>query len=233
MVLYSIVSAIYAGILLFYKPSPPSLKAQPLSFSENFHSIKASLFTGLLILTVFLFTSGFEFIVTDEKFYDLLALNNYQERPDYWPIQVITHLFIHINLYHVVANVFVLGIASAYERRVGSKRFIFVLTVASVASIPSILFYPENITVCGISGGVFGLAVAYFTDHEGMTTKEWFYTILVAIFLISIFTLQGELESGSSSNLDFKVDHIAHIMGALSAIIYCRLTSNYIAKNSS
>lgn len=233
MTFFLFISVCYLVTLLYYRPSPSSLKEKPMSFSENFNAIKASLFSGLLILVTFLFTSDLEFKVVNESLFELFALNNSQKASSYWPIQALTHLFIHINLYHVLANVFALGVASAYERRVGSKRFVIVLIVASIASIPSILFYSEPTAVCGISGGVFGLAAAYFTDHEEMTTKEWIYAVLLAAFLITIFTLEGEFKSRSASKLDFKVDHIAHILGAIGAVIYCRFTSKHLTRKYS
>ncbi len=233
MILFLFISASYVGILLFFRPTPASLKADPLPLSKNFDAVKASLFSGLFFLIIFLFTSGFEFRVIDEHLYWLLALNNIEEMSTFRPMQAITHLFIHINLYHVVANVSVLGLTSVYERRVGSKRFITVLTVASVASIPSILFYSEDIAVSGISGGVFGLAAAYFTDHEDLTAKEWFYAISLATFLVVVFTLEGELKSRANSNLQFQVDHIGHAMSAITAIIYCRLTSKHLTRKLS
>ena len=140
-------------------------------------------------------------------------------------MQGITHLFIHSDLYHVAANVSGIGLASIYERRVGSKRFMAVLAVASVTSIPSIIFYPEYTAICGISGGVFGLGAAYFTDYDNLTTKEWFYAVLLGIFLMVLFSIQGEFKSNPSEYLQLEVDHIGHLMGFVGAIIYCRLTS--------
>jgi membrane associated rhomboid family serine protease len=225
MILFLSISAIYSGILLFYKPLPDSIKANPLSLSDNFRAIKASLFLGPFFLIIFLFTSDFEFLVINKNLYALLALNNEIEITPYWPIQVITHLFIHSDLYHVAANVSGIGLASVYERRVGSKRFMAVLAVASVTSIPSIVFYPEYTAICGISGGVFGLAAAYFTDHDNLTIKEWFYAILLGTFLMVLFSIEGEFKSNPSEYLQLEVDHIGHLMGFIGAIIYCRLTS--------
>jgi len=225
MILFLSISAIYSGILLFYRPLPDSIKANPLSLSDNYRAIKASLFLGPFFLIVFLFTSDLEFLVVNKNLYDLFALNNAREITPYWPIQAITHLFIHSDLYHVAANVSGIGLASVYERRVGSKRFISVFAAACVASIPSIFFYPTSTAICGISGGVFGLAAAYFTDHDNLTTKEWFYAVLLGTFLMVLFLIQGEFKSNSNEYLQLRVDHIGHLMGFIGAIMYCRLTS--------
>ena len=104
--------------------------------------------------------------------------------------------------------------------------------VGSVASIPSILFYSETTTVCGISGGVFGLAAAYFTDEDELTLKEWVMAILFFAVLASMIALQGEFNNASNEALDMKVDHIGHLMGALGTIVYCRLRPNRLIKAS-
>ena len=95
--------------------------------------------------------------------------------------------------------------------------------MSNLASIPSILFYSENILVSGISGGVFGLAAAYFTDEEELTTKEWLLAISLFLFLAIVLALDSEFKGGSNKALDMKIDHIGHFLGALGAILYCRL----------
>ncbi|MDX8127638.1 rhomboid family intramembrane serine protease [Methylomonas sp. BW4-1] len=223
MILFFIVTAAYTALLLFYRPSPSSLKDAPLTFLENFKQIKASLFSGLLLFSIFLVTSDFGFNEVDEQLYRLLALNNISAAAILWPLQAITHLFIHINFPHVLTNVAGLGIAAAYERQVGSGRFLMVLLVASLSSIPSILFYSEPIAICGISGGVFGLAAAYFTDQEGLSSKEWLYAVLICSVFLVWLSVGHSMESKANGQLQFKIDYYGHALGALGAIVYCRL----------
>lgn len=78
-------------------------------------------------------------------------------------------------------------------------------------------------TVCGISGGVFGLAAAYFTDEDELTIIEWGSAILLFAFLMFIFSIEGEFKSTSDETINTQVDHIGHIFGEIGAIIYCRL----------
>lgn len=222
MIGFFIVTSAYTALLLCYRPSPNSLKDAPLTFLENFKQIKAALFSGLLFLSIFLFTSDFGFNDVNTQFYRLFALNNDTAVAILWPLQSVTHLFIHINFPHLLANVAGLGIGSAYERQVGSARFLMVLLVASLSSIPSILFYSEPIAICGISGGLFGLAAAYFTDQEGMSTKEWLYAVFICVVLLVLLSVGGKIDSAANSSLQFKIDHYGHALGALGAIVYCR-----------
>lgn len=223
MILFLITVTIYVGLLVSIKPAPSSLKASAVTYKENLQSVWASVCSGVLIMVVFLVTTNFGFITVDEYLYHILALSNDGEQFLKWPLQPITHLFVHGNLVHLAANVVGLGLASAYERRVGAKRYFAVLVVGAFASIPSILFYSENIAVCGISGGVFGLAAAYFTDEEELTLKEWLSAIFLFSFMALMLAFYSEFDSDSNDPLDMGVDHIGHLLGALGAILYCRL----------
>lgn len=221
MALFLLAIFAYAGFLILYKPAPNSLKADPLTLIENFRSIKASFTVGIVILVIFFITSNFNFNEIDEKLYMLLAINNIENSAGKWPIQMFTHLAIHINIVHILTNVTGIAISSVYERRVGSKRFLALLTIGSLSSIPSIFFYSEPIFISGISGGIYGLAVAYFIDDPKLTLKEWMYSLI--LFLIITISLYIEVELAAKESLGFKIDHIGHFLGALGAIIYCRL----------
>ena len=220
MILFTVITTLYVTILLFLRPIPESLKAKRVSFKEHFMSIKMSLFFGVLILVVFLLTTHFTFLKTDENIFKILALNNDRSFSNIWWIEIFTHQFVHLNLQHLLTNLIGLGLASMYERRAGSKRFVMVLFVSSMASTLSIFFYTQTIFVAGISGGVFGLGAAYFTDNHTLTTKEWLKAIVLFVFLMAVFSLQ---DIGKTKNASFAVDYFGHILGALGAILYCRL----------
>ena len=222
MSIFLISTAIYTSLLFFIQPAPSSLKSKPITYFENLKLVWASMLSGFLVLLVFLLTTNFGFVSVDENLYNILALSNDSEQFLKWPLQSITHLFVHGNLMHLTSNVAGLGLASAYERRVGAKRFFTVLLIGSLASIPSVFFYSENITVCGISGGIFGLAAAYFTDVDELSTKEWLTAILLFLFFISLELI---LKDSSTEALGMEVDHIGHLLGIFGAVIYCRLTS--------
>ena len=223
MISFVIISATYIGVLVFYRPAPESLKELPPSILENIQQIKASLCVGLILLSIYLLISGFKYREIDSSLYRLFGLNNLSEMAIFWPFQVFTHLFIHANLYHLLSNVFGIGLASVYERRVGSRRYLAVLLVGAFSSILSIFFYTEPIILCGISGGVFALAAAYFVDHENLTTKEWIYAILLFLVLAVIFSWAGEGDTSGTEEITTQINHIGHALGALGGVIYCRL----------
>jgi len=142
------------------------------------------------------------------------------------PIQLITHLFLHTSLFHLLMNLSGIGLASVYERKVGGKRFLAVLSVSLIFSIPSVFFYLDNVAIAGISGGVFGLAAAYFTDEKDLTLKEWLSAIAIFVFFVILLTIASIIEEKSKgyNNGGFgQVDHIGHALGAIAAIFYCRM----------
>jgi rhomboid protease GluP len=149
-----------------------------------------------------------------------------------WPIQAITHLFIHGSLLHLLSNVMCIGILSVYERRVGSRRFLAVLSVSCIASIPSIFFYSLPTIICGISGGVFGLAAAYFTDHDDLTNKEWVYGVISFLCLALFFSFRELLETNSQREISLNIDYYGHALGAMGAIIYCRARKNLTMRST-
>lgn len=220
MTLFILITALMVSLLLAIRPEPASLRSPMPSFGEHLNSVKISLSLSLLILVIFLFTSDFGFLVINEDIRTLLSLNNVPEMKMYWPFEVITGLFIHLNLEHVLSNAAALMLLSVYERRVGSNRYLMVLIVGAVASVPSILFFREPVMVCGISGGASALAAAFFVDHENITVKEWFIAIFLFLFISLFVSFQGT-QYGSSLP-DFQVDHGGHILGAIGGILYCR-----------
>lgn len=221
MIFFLVSAIVYLALLTMIKPAPSSLKESPISYSENLKRVRASACSGVAVLLVFLLTTNFSFQAVDEQLYRILALNN-RSQFLMWPFQSLSHLFIHGSLAHLASNVVGLGLASIYERRVGARRFLAVLLVGCLASIPSVFVYSEAVAVSGISGGVFGLAAAYFTDEESLTAKEWVAAILLFLVFSIALSIDTDLTMRSDEATAMRVDHIGHSLGAFGAIMYCR-----------
>jgi membrane associated rhomboid family serine protease len=219
--LFLLTLFLYAIFLVLYRPSPSSLKAKPITLRQNFWSIKAAFFTGILLIVIFFITSNFNFMTINQELYLKLGLHNEKISLASLPLQLFSHSFIHLDIIHLISNVSGIGIASAYERRVGHKRFLTVLTIGCFSSIPSILFYSEPTVICGISGGVYGLAAAYFLDHEGFELKEWIHSLMGFACLLGVLSLSAEF--ADKAMLSHKIDHIGHVLGALGVITFCRI----------
>ena len=214
---------IFVGALIFFKPAPESLKAPSLSYWQNTRAVTGSLLAGVFVLVVYFFTSDSIGLVVDERWYKRLASSNQSDNLVIASYQLITSSFIHSNFLHVSSNVLGLAVLSIYERRVGLNRYLAVLSVGIIVSSPSAFFYPEPLSVCGISGGVFALGAAFCTDHENLSIKEWLLAILLFVVITAVLMFDSYLNGPEADALTGEVDHIGHALGALGGIIYCRL----------
>ncbi|MDG5815138.1 rhomboid family intramembrane serine protease [Chitinispirillales bacterium ANBcel5] len=218
MLYFLFYAVIYTAVLTLYKPEPKSLKTPIPGLRENIASIKVSLILGLVLLFIFLITSNFEFIYLDDGIGSRLSMNNIKYLSGRWFIQAITHVFIHLNQTHLLSNVAAIGLLSAYERRVGAKRYIQVFVIATIASALSVIFLPMQTETLGVSGAVFGLGAAYFLDRKNISLKDWLRTIAVILGLYLVLTLLEMLDSSSVN-----ADEGAHILGFISAAIFCKI----------
>lgn len=223
MIYLLLAVCVYVGALVFYRPAPDSLKADRITLQENARQIKATLSVGVILLVIYFIITGFTFTEPNKNLYALFAMSNLSAMAMYWPFQLFTHLLIHANFMHLFSNVAAIGLAAVYERRVGSQRFLMVLAAGSMASVLSIFFYKTPVLLSGISGGVMALGVAYFTDHQNITVKEWGCAILGFTILAVIFSIPDSKDLEIMERMNFRVDHIGHAFGALGGILYCRL----------
>jgi len=155
----------------------------------------------------------------DEKSFEKLALHSPPASILSLLFQLISHAFVHLDIMHLLGNLTAIGIFSVYERRVGPRRFLAILAVGCILAIPSVFFHAQPYTVCGISGGVYGLAAAYFLDHEDLSLKDWIYSLIALACLMAVFSVINELES--KKTLPYNIDYLGHAFGAIGAVAYC------------
>lgn len=223
MILFASCTLVYLLILLSIKPAPLSLKEVPAGFFQHAMSIRISLLLGPALLLIFLATSHFRFVRADPGIIDSYAMQGGWVLEWRTLLRILLHSVLHVDFQHLLTNVGALGLLSVYERRVGSKRFVTVLLAACLASAASAFFYPETTRLCGISGGLSGLAAAYFVDQESLTTRDWLLAIVFFTFVAGMLTMTGELHSARTPEIDFEIDHWGHALGVLGAVVYCRL----------
>jgi len=223
MILFAICLSAYWLTLLSIKPAPLSLRAEVPSFRQHLSSIRISLLLGPLLLGIFLITSNFGFTGTDPGIIARYAMRGGWALDARSPLRGLAHCLLHIDIQHLLTNVLGLGMLSVYERRVGARRFAAVLLMACLVSAFSALFYPASTRLCGISGGLFGLAAAYFVDERAMTTKDWLMAVAFFAVVVGLLTLDGELRNASQKATPFQIDYLGHFLGALGAVAYCRL----------
>lgn len=221
MIYYAIIATLYIAVLLFARPSPSSFRGKRISVQENVGRIKGSLFLGILLLTVQLFITNFTFLTIDENLLNIFTINNL-EKENLVIFKYFTNIFIHFNVMHLLGNLFMLGLLSVYERKVGTRRFLLVFLISGLLSGFSIFFYSERIISAGASGAIFGLAAGFFTDDKNLTLKDWLQAIFMFLFLAIIISIRDFYEM---QKLDMQIDYVGHALGAFGAIVFTRLYS--------
>jgi rhomboid protease GluP len=135
------------------------------------------------------------------------------EQHEYW--RLITAIFIHIGIIHLLLNNYALWIIGReIERIYGSARFVVLYLVTGViGSIGSYVFYPQA-TSAGASGAIFGLfgvmatfAFKYRREIPEMLSREIRRRVLPVIALNLVFGFSVRI-----------VDNAAHVGGLLAGI---------------
>jgi len=219
---------LYVGSIVWYQPQKQSLRdTSKLSFKERFFKAKGTLFLGTLLFGISAFTLGFrkgleiprEFAVLFGYVPDLFFHYGFLWQP-------FTSLFVHFNLIHLVGNLSLLQLLSAYERRVALKRYLTVYFIAGLGAsvieliLSALIFGTQARYVSmGASGAICGLIAAYYLDTgEKPSLGDWIKSVLILMVLITFLSVMPN----SHYETKMQVDWFAHLVGALIACFYIR-----------
>lgn len=167
---------------------------------------------NLIIINVIVFVAQMVLDKTME-FTNLLALYHY-ESPLFKPYQLVTHMFAHAGVFHILFNMYALWMfGSILERVWGPKKFlIFYLTCGLAAGVAQMILMTPYGAAVGASGAVMGLLAAFaylFPNTEFFILPfpfpikaKWMALIYAAIDLF------GGIH-GSADN----IAHFAHLGG--------------------
>ena len=86
----------------------------------------------LIVINVLFFLGT---LVFKEKAYDLLAMH-YIENPLFKPWQIVTHIFMHGNVQHILFNMIGLWMfGSSVEQMIGTKRFLILYFISGIGAV--------------------------------------------------------------------------------------------------
>ena len=132
--------------------------------------------------------------------------------------RLLTCMFLHGNIAHLLCNMYALFIVGPQvERYYGKRRFFFIYFISGIlASLFSCVFSGETVFSMGASGAIFGLfgSIAYFTYYYRATLQGLLRSQIIPVILINLaigFVIPG-------------IDVSAHIGGLIGGI----LTSMFI-----
>lgn len=213
---YLVLTLLWGLGLLLLRPKPESLRTEPIPYWENFVAAKATFGLGLTCIAVYALVASVQTIPLDA----ILALNNQMSFSILTVLQFFTNIFVHFGIIHLLSNLSILGILSIYEKRVGSTRFLKIFFVSALVANLSILLHFEPVLSAGASGGIAGLAAAYFLDHRNVTTKQYLVGFISALLVFGIFQIQTFIEA---QDMNANVDFLGHILGFVAGAVMVRL----------
>lgn len=160
---------------------------------KQFNDVPVSLFLAVSIVVVFSLyvTTAIKTIPCGKDIMSLFLSN-----------------FVHIDLYHLMVNLFALYALSRVEREIGGKKFIslivFLLIFTSIIEVVIHKVYPYLPCSIGFSGVLFGIMT-----WELISKKE--------LDIVLIFTIIGMVILPSVQNS--KASLLGHAVGAIGGII--------------
>ena len=175
---------------------------------------------------------------------NILGLH-YWESNLFKPWQIVTYMFMHGNIPHILFNMFAVWMFGSHiENRWGSKRFLnyYLLTGLGAAFLHYLIFhfytlpgipsqvysntYPltayeyflQNSVVVGASGSLFGILLAFGVLFPNTLLYLYFAIPIKAKYFVIGYGLI-ELFSGISNNPGDNVAHFAHLGGMLFGLL--------------
>ena len=170
---------------------------------------------------------------------------HYWESDLFKPWQIVTYMFMHGNIPHILFNMFAVWMFGSHiENRWGSKRFLnyYLLTGLGAAFLHYLIFhfytlpgipsqvysntfpltayeyFLQNSVVVGASGSLFGILLAFGVLFPNTLLYLYFAIPIKAKYFVIGYGLL-ELFSGISNNPGDNVAHFAHLGGMLFGLL--------------
>jgi membrane associated rhomboid family serine protease len=161
----------------------------------------------LVFLYSFFFTSDFTAFIKQYGLRPISLIN------DLDPVGLVTYMFLHGDMTHLIANSFTLwGIGTIVERDLGSLRFGLIYIVSGIiAGLGHMMFHLNSKTpLVGASGAIFGVFAVLFLMMPLSITFVMFIplpSVVVGLLMLGV-EVSAFLYSGDSF-----VAHNAHLVG--------------------
>lgn len=150
---------------------------------------------------------------------------------EYW--RLITSIFLHANLEHILANSVSLWlIGTQVERTYGYLRFAALYILSGLAgSVASLIFYPDTFGI-GASGAIFGLIGAMLVFM--VSNRQILANPMIRIIHIIIVIILNFYAVAAPASLDAEhqtIGYWAHIGGVVAGILLAwRLVPHYVVR---
>jgi len=142
---------------------------------------------------------------------------------DFWLWQLVTYLFLHGSLFHLLFNLFALWLfGRLVEQSWGSREFLKYCVICGVgAGLVNIAFTPHSMNpIIGASGAIYGLLVAVAMLYPDATFYAYFFIPMKARHAVILFAIiefiTGATHSGGN------IANFAHLGGMVTGYLYIR-----------
>ncbi|KAI9437889.1 rhomboid family protein [Russula earlei] len=193
-------------------------------FRPNRFEILPQVIKNLLIINGLVFLAQY---ITEQQgginMDNLFALHTWQS-PLFKPWQLLTHMFLHGSIGHILSNMFVLWMfGSTLENLWGPRRFLIFYLICGlgaalchmgVLEAQQVLEAKLNEPTLGASGAVFGCLAAFGYLFPNTQIYLYFLFPLKAKWFVLIYA-GFELTMAISNSAGDNVAHVAHLGGAL------------------
>ncbi len=217
MIVFIVLGLAFGLPLALYAPAPESLtEVHKTGFKSRIRSSAGTLAIGFVMIMVAAaaFDSNNQI---DPDAMEIFALSRHGIFENGFVFQLLTSNLLHIDLFHLVADLFVLLLMSAYERRAGWRRFAVVFLVAvAVSSLGDLFRLQPGTAIMGASAGLCGLAAAYFLDLGDLTLWQWIKGVLLVLFIVGVYSYIGP----AGDLLAEDTGSAAHLLGVCAGAAY-------------
>jgi membrane associated rhomboid family serine protease len=178
---------------------------------------------GLVIAnaSVFLLEYVLHAMGLDAVFVNLFALQPSLVYRDFYLWQLVTYLFLHGDLGHILVNMFMLWMFGAEMERIwGTRRFLKYYFLTGVGAGIVTCFFSAGSRTIGASGAIFGVMLAYGMTFPNRQILFWFVFPMKAKHFV---LLMAGIELLASANwVSDGIGHFAHLGGMLFGYVYLK-----------
>ena len=175
----------------------------------------------ILILNIIIFTISY--LMSEYKSTLIVDFVLFPIESGYFqPLQLLTYMFLHSSLAHILFNMIALVLFGPdVERRLGSSKFLKIYLLSGIFSGLSHLVF-MNSPVVGASGAIWSIMIIY-TLYNPNNIFNVYFIIPIKIKYIASFLFLMELYLSFNND---GVSHIAHIGGAIFGFIAYKISNN-------
>lgn len=189
--------------------------------------INVAIFLGLSILNIFAYLFNYNNFFADVI--NWLGIKGSLSHLLFHPWSLITHMFLHIDLWHILWNLLMLYMAGKiFTEYLGEKRLLGVYILGALSGailyITSFNVFPKldnffltNLPAFGASAAVLAVLVAIAVYVPNFTVRLLLLGNVKLSYIAIFFVLMDVINFGRDSNVG---GHIGHIGGALFGYLY-------------